>query len=72
MEGLTKVINTLKADSTSAAVFAATVVVTFTVCYLFMGRDDKKMKAKTAAETEPPRNFTLDQLKVRVCSQQGR
>lgn len=62
MEGLTKIINTLKGDATSAAVFVATVVVTFTLCYMFMGKEDK-VKPKPS-DTEPPRNFTLDQLKV--------
>lgn len=49
-------------DGTSAAIFLATVVVTVTV-FWWLNRDPP-LPARAQREQEPPRNFTLEQLKV--------
>lgn len=56
-------------DGTSAAIFFATVIITVTL-FWWVGRDPP-VRAKPEREQEPPRNFTLAQLKVRVCIVEG-
>lgn len=66
MEGI---LNTLRgADGTSAAIFVATVIITVTL-FWWVGRDPPMRASKQEREQEPPRNFTLEQLKVcRECA----
>lgn len=51
-------------DGTSAAIFFATVVVTVTI-FWWLNRDPPLPK-RPEREQEPPRNFTLAQLKVHL------
>jgi low temperature requirement protein LtrA len=50
-------------DNASAAIFLATVVVTVTL-FWWLNRDPP-LPNRPEREQEPPRNFTLEQLKVR-------
>lgn len=57
-----KVLATLRSDASSAAVFVTTVVITLTLFY-YLNRDPK-LPTKPPKDPEPPRNFTLAQLRV--------
>lgn len=59
------VLAALRGDTTSAAVFLATVIVTVTL-FWWLNRDPPLPARAQKAEQEPPRNFTLEQLKVRM------
>lgn len=50
-------------DFSSSAIFLATVVITVTV-FWWLNRDPPLHPARAQREQEPPRNFTLEQLKV--------
>ncbi len=59
------VLAALSGDNGSAAIFIATVVITVTL-FWWLNRDPPLPSRASQREQEPPRNFTLEQLKVRL------
>ncbi len=64
LESFFQTLQALRSDPSSAALFAATVVITVSIFYWWTKDPLLPHQKKGLEEPEPPRNFTLTQLKA--------